>query len=59
MLVLWLLKHWEAKIIDIETDFLEGDLDEEIYMRVPEGYYEVFEENEEEEALELLNQSMG
>ena len=22
MLVLWLLKHWEAKIIDIETAFL-------------------------------------
>ena len=28
-------------------------------MRVPEGYYEVFEENEEEEALELLKPIYG
>ena len=59
MLVLWILKCWDAKIIDIETAFLEGDLDEEIYMRVPDGYYEVFEENDEEEALELLKPIYG
>ena len=26
--------------IDVETEFLYGDLDEEIYMKIPEGYIE-------------------
>ena len=42
MLVMMMMKNWDAKIIDTVTVFLEGDLDEEIFMKIPEGYYEVF-----------------
>ena len=33
-----MIKGWSSKIIDTETVFLEGDLDEDTYMRLPEGY---------------------
>ena len=29
--------NWEADIVDIETTFLYGELEEEIYIKVPEG----------------------
>lgn len=29
---------WHAEIVDIETAFLYGDLDETIYMKMPQGY---------------------
>ena len=29
--------NWEADIVDIETAFLYGDLEEKIYIKVPEG----------------------
>ena len=32
--------NWEAEIIDIDTAFLYGDLEEEIYLCVPEAYRE-------------------
>ena len=46
MLVMMMMKNWDAKIIDIVTVFLEGDLDEEIFMKIPEGYYEVFSDED-------------
>ena len=36
-IVLMLANNWDADIVDIETAFLYGDLDKEIYMKVPEG----------------------
>ena len=32
-----LTNGWEADIIDVETDFLYGDLEEEVFMKIPEG----------------------
>ena len=32
-----LTNGWEANIIDVETTFLYGDLEEEIFMKIPEG----------------------
>eukprot|EP00980_Cylindrotheca_fusiformis_P026468 scaffold16219_cov100-Cylindrotheca_fusiformis.AAC.1 len=37
LLILLLVNNYDAKIIDVETAFLLGDLDEEIFMQAPEG----------------------
>ena len=37
LLIIYLNRKYEAKIIDIETAFLYGELEEEIYMECPEG----------------------
>jgi len=54
LLVLYLTKRYHAKIIDIETAFLYGDLEEEIYMDCPEGF-----EHQEDECLQLLQTIYG
>ena len=36
-LVTMLLWNLKAKIIDVETSFLHGDLKEEIFMEIPQG----------------------
>ena len=35
---MWIKYKWEAEIIDIETEFLYGNLEEEIYKKIPDGY---------------------
>jgi len=42
LLVLAITKKWDMEVIDIETAFLYGDLDVEIYMKIPSGMKEVF-----------------
>ena len=37
VLVIALLNEWNMEVVDIETAFLYGVLDEEIYMKIPEG----------------------
>ena len=37
MIAIMMMCGLKAKIVDIETAFLHGDLDKEIYMEVPEG----------------------
>ena len=39
-LVLKMTNNWTGEIIDIETAFLYGDLEEEIYMTIPKGFEE-------------------
>ena len=34
-----------AYALDVETAFLHGDLEEEIFSRIPEGYSEDYEDN--------------
>lgn len=41
ILLLMLIKRFDAEIIDVETAFLYGTLEEEIYMKVPEGLSEI------------------
>jgi Reverse transcriptase (RNA-dependent DNA polymerase) len=38
LLALATLEDWEIHQIDVKTAFLNGDLDEEIYMQQPEGF---------------------
>ena len=35
---MWLKYKWRAEIIDIETGFLYGNLEEEINLKIPNGY---------------------
>ena len=44
MLTIMMLKNYKCRLIDIKTAFLEGDLEEEIFMDILAGYKEVFEE---------------
>ena len=37
LLALWLVNQWDSNIVDIETVFLHGILEEEVYMTRPEG----------------------
>ena len=37
VLVIALLEGWDMEVVDIETAFLYGILDEEIFMKMPEG----------------------
>ena len=40
-------------MVDIDNAFLNGDLEHEIYMAMPEGYVECVEQVEENEALKF------
>ena len=33
-----IIEKWDAEIVDIDNAFLNGDLEHEIYMTMPEGY---------------------
>ena len=37
VMVLALMSNWEMEVVDIETAFLYGILEEEIFMKIPEG----------------------
>ena len=37
VMVLALMNNWEMEVVDIKTAFLYGILEEEIFMKIPEG----------------------
>ena len=53
ILVLMMLNKYKCRLIDVETAFLEGELEEEIFMDVPAGYREVLNEDTAGECLRL------
>jgi hypothetical protein len=58
VLVLWLKnKHWVATLIDVETAFLYGDMDVELYMEIPEGM-EHYEDVDPEKDCLLLRKTI-
>ena len=59
MLMMWATQGYDSAVFDVETAFLYGKLDEEIYMKVPEGYKESGFEIGEDEVLELLQAIYG
>ena len=48
-----ILEGLDAKVVDIDNAFLNGDLDHEIFMKIPEGYKECIQDYDKEKALEL------
>ena len=48
-----ILEELDAKVIDIDNAFLNGDLDHEIFMKMPEGYKECIQDDDDGKALTL------
>ena len=46
------LEGSDAKVVDIHNAFLNGDLDDEIFMKIPEGYKECIQDYDREKAVE-------
>jgi hypothetical protein len=59
MLMIWAMQGYDSAVFDVETAFLYGKLDEEIYMKVPEGYKECGFNIDDDEVLELLQAIYG
>ena len=53
-MVIMLRENLDGIIIDVETAFLHGDLEEDIYMECPEGL-----EHDMDEILQLKKTKMG
>jgi Reverse transcriptase (RNA-dependent DNA polymerase) len=58
-LVLYCLMNYDSRIIDMETAFLYGDLEERIFMKIPQGYREVIGDDKENDVLELQKSLYG
>ena len=48
LLVLWVKNNYFAEVADVQTAFLNGDLEEEIYLMKPEGLTKFMDEENEE-----------
>jgi hypothetical protein len=46
MLVIYLTQKLDSEIIDVDGAFLYGDLEEKIYMKIPEGLQEFYDISE-------------
>ena len=45
-----ILEGLDAKVVDIDNAFLNGDLDHEIFMKIPEGDKEWIQDYDEDKA---------
>ena len=48
-----IIEKWDAKIVDIDNAFLNGELGHEIDMTIPEGYAECIEQCKDNKVLKL------
>ena len=48
-----ILEGLDAKVLDIDNALLNGNLDHEIFMKIPEGYKECIQDYDEDKALKL------
>ncbi len=40
LLVMWVVKDYFAEVVDVQTTFLHGDIEEEQFIKIPFGYKE-------------------
>ena len=62
LLVTWIVNNLFAEIADVQTAFLHGDLEEEIFIKIPPGYKEFLAETNEtidEQFLKLEKSTYG
>ena len=53
-----LIENWKGKVVDIDNAFLNGDLEHEIYMKIPEAYDEVISEDVDKEDCLILQKAI-
>jgi hypothetical protein len=44
LLILWAIEDYYAEVADVQTAFLYGDLEEELFIKIPPGYEEFLQE---------------
>ena len=52
------IENLKGKVVDIDNAFLNGDLEHEIYMKIPEGYDEVISEDVDKEDCLILQKAI-
>lgn len=58
LLILWLTNNWDSEIVDVETAFLYGQLDQEIFMKCPEGLGQFIGRKIKEDECLILDKSI-
>ena len=53
-----LLEYLKEKVVDIDNAFLNGDLEHEIYMKIPKGYDEVISKDVDKEDCLILQKAI-
>ena len=53
-----LIENLKGKVVDIDNAFLNGDLEHEIYMKIPEGYDEVISREVDKEDCLILQKAI-
>ena len=52
------IENLKGKVVDIDNAFLNGDLEHEIYVKMPEGYDEVISKDEDKEDCLILQKAI-
>ena len=52
------IQNLKGKVVDIDNAFLNGDLEHEIYMKIPEGYDEVISKDVDKEDCLILQKAI-
>ena len=53
-----LIENLKGKVVDIDNDCLNGHLEHEIYMKIPEGYDEVINQGVDKEDCLILQKAI-
>ena len=53
-----IIEKVKGKVVDIDNDFLNGDIEHEIHMKIPEGYDEVIDPRVDREDCLILQKAI-